>query len=135
VTTDTQPLPYSQAITWDASVFYTVLLVGMSLSISSGGFAIDVVRDRQDHMRHQLRVAGVTTLEYYTAYLLTNMLIMTFSIGFAIVMSEATAVGPLTGPALPVFIIGGILYIPMAIIFSFAASFMFSNADTWWGLG
>lgn len=110
-------------------MFYTVLLIGIGLSVVPGGFAIDIVRDRQDRMRHQLRVSGVTSLEYWGAYLLTNSGIMLFSVVFAIVLALATHVAPLTGPALPSFIISGLLYIPVNILFSFAVSFGFDNAD------
>ena len=110
-------------------MFYTVLLIGIGISAIPGGFAIDLVRDRTTRMKHLLRVAGVQPLTYWTAYLLMNSGIFSFSVAAAVILSLITNVGPLIGPALPAFIIVSVLYIPVTIMFSFNISFLFQDAD------
>jgi hypothetical protein len=80
-------------------------------------------------MKHLLRVAGVQPLTYWTAYLLMNSGIFSFSVAAAVILSLITNVGPLIGPALPAFIIISVLYIPVTIMFSFNISFLFQDAD------
>eukprot|EP00049_Salpingoeca_infusionum_P024784 m.17093 g.17093 ORF g.17093 m.17093 type:complete len:1663 (+) comp7307_c0_seq1:134-5122(+) len=125
-----RPLPYSSSFAFDSNVFYILLLLGMGLSTVPGGFAIDLVLDRKLKMKHQLRVSGVSALEYWGSYLATNIMIFLFSGAFAIILALITKVEALTGPALLSYIIAMALYLPTAIIFSFVVSFSFDEPET-----
>lgn len=72
ITTTSYPFQYSDGLSYDASTFNAVLLIGqisevafyakcvlgIGVSIIPGGFAIDVVKDRARHTKHQLFVSG-----------------------------------------------------------------------------
>ena len=124
------PLPAKQELTWDASVFYTVLLLGMGLSVIPGGFAINTIKDRETKMKHLLEVSGVSAFVYWLADLLRSMAIFSFSVAFAIVLTVAVGVEPLVGPGLPLLVLMCITYMPLTILFAFLASYLFSDAET-----
>eukprot|EP00055_Hartaetosiga_balthica_P006636 m.21271 g.21271 ORF g.21271 m.21271 type:complete len:1697 (+) comp5336_c0_seq2:82-5172(+) len=124
------PLKGSEEVKYDATLFYTVLLIGIGLSAIPGGFAVDIVRDRASKMKHQLKVSGVSRTIYWTSYLIMNSLIFSWAGLFAVVLSQAVKIQPLMGPALPMFIILCIVYIPLCTLFSFNCSFFFTVPET-----
>eukprot|EP00043_Microstomoeca_roanoka_P002430 m.38349 g.38349 ORF g.38349 m.38349 type:complete len:1691 (-) comp11480_c1_seq1:2027-7099(-) len=130
VSAASHPLPAKRDVTWDASVFYTVLLIGIGLSAIPGGFAINAVKDRQCKMKHLLEVSGVSNLAYWLADLLTSMSIFSFSVLFAIILTIASNVDPLLGPGLPLFILLCLVYMPLTILFAYLVSYLFSDAET-----
>ncbi|EGD78617.1 hypothetical protein PTSG_11760 [Salpingoeca rosetta] len=124
------PLPPKRQLEWDSTIFYTVLLIGIGLSVVPGGFAINAVKDRESKMQHLLEVSGVSGLAYWLADMLRSLSIFSVSVVFAIIVTVAANVEPLTGPGLPLLIILCIVYMPLTILFAFLASYLFSNAET-----
>jgi len=59
LTISTHPLPFQAKVSFDSSTFNTVLLLGIALSVIPGGFAVELVRDRQKKLKHLLLTAGV----------------------------------------------------------------------------
>ena len=64
-----------------------------------GGTAIDLVRDRKVRMKHQLFVAGVTSLEYWLAQFLTFLPIIAIPTVLTFILVFATDLSALTGNA------------------------------------
>ncbi|EDQ87980.1 uncharacterized protein MONBRDRAFT_26664 [Monosiga brevicollis MX1] len=128
--TSLRGLPTNEAYTWDASVYYTVLLIGIALSAIPGGFAVPVAQDKHSRMRHLLFVSGVTKLQYWGAFLLVDCAIFMVPVLAAVILALAKNVTAIIGPALPAFILAALLYIPVSILFSFNMSRLFPDPET-----
>lgn len=124
------PLPPKRELTFDQSTFYTVLLLGMALSVVPGGFALNAVKDRETKMKALLEVSGVSTMVYWLADLLTSMSLFSVSVVIAIVLTISANVEPLLGPGLVLFIVLCIIYMPLTILFSYLVSYLFSDSET-----
>eukprot|EP00042_Codosiga_hollandica_P054526 m.739987 g.739987 ORF g.739987 m.739987 type:complete len:1626 (-) comp58922_c0_seq2:1991-6868(-) len=125
-----EPWAYSQGLSYDSSVFTTILLIAIALSVAPGGTAIDLVRDRKIRMKHQLFVAGVTSLEYWLAQFFCFLPLLAIPSVVALILVFATHLSALTGPATTVTILALVTYLPLTMMFSFAMSFLFDDPDT-----
>ena len=59
---------------WDNAAFTSTLLIGMAFAFIPGGFGIQIVRDRQDKVRSQLRVSGLPFSMYWLSSFIVEFL-------------------------------------------------------------
>lgn len=124
------PLPYQIVGSIDMTTFNTILMLGIAISIIPGGFAVDLVRDRALKTKQQLFTAGTPVGAYYAAYFFMDVLYMSLPVLVAICLMFGTGVSALVGPAFPATLLTMLLYMPMTVLMSFAASRLYTDPDS-----
>ncbi|XP_033629986.1 ATP-binding cassette sub-family A member 5-like isoform X1 [Asterias rubens] len=128
------PFPQSsstQSYTFNSG-FFLVLLLFMAFSSPPGGFVVNIVKERQEGVRTQMRVSGVSAGSYWGCHLIidcTQMyaialvgVIAIVVIGLALGNSSLFTVGGLF-----FFIVFMLLFLPMYAMFAYCISFIFTE--------
>eukprot|EP00048_Salpingoeca_helianthica_P024859 m.35933 g.35933 ORF g.35933 m.35933 type:complete len:1599 (-) comp9627_c1_seq2:26-4822(-) len=123
------PFLGASQISFDGSVFASVLLMGIALSLIPGGFAIDVVRDRTLQMKRVLLLAGVPVSAYWAGLLVSCCALFVAPVAYALVLVQALPVASLTGVAYLPTVLAFLFYVPMSVLFAFVLSYLFTDHD------
>ncbi|XP_064639589.1 cholesterol transporter ABCA5-like isoform X2 [Lineus longissimus] len=112
-------------------VFSSVIMIGVALSTLPSGFASDIVKDRQDKARSQLRISGITWSMYWGTMFFTSVMLYYLSAVLAIIVLLAFQVESImyAGAVVCVLILF-LFYIPLMTLISFNLSFMFAKSET-----
>lgn len=111
--------------------FSSIILIGMAFIAVAPTFAVYMVKDRETKVRTQLRVAGVSFWMYWGTHLVVDIVKFSFPGILCVIvvliirldsLSSAGAVGSL--------ILLVLFYIPVAVLFSYFASYMFQKSVT-----
>ncbi|XP_038064701.1 ATP-binding cassette sub-family A member 5-like [Patiria miniata] len=118
----------------NAGVFM-VAFIPIGLTLLPSGFLTNIVRERQEKIRTQLRVSGVSMFSYWLSHFLIDSAQMFLMIIVAIIISLITgfSTGGMalsTGGGMAAFILFAIPWVPLSVLFSYCLSFMFSEVRT-----
>ncbi|KAJ7372621.1 ATP-binding cassette sub- A member 5 [Desmophyllum pertusum] len=116
--------------TFDNTAFVSILLIGMGLVLIPGGFGILVVAERQEKIRHLLRVSGVSSFVYWLELLVADGIVFLIPMVLVMILVPAFQLPSLSpAPAMGCLVLALLLYLPSGILFSYVLSFMFSSWD------
>ncbi|XP_022092521.1 ATP-binding cassette sub-family A member 5-like [Acanthaster planci] len=129
------PLP-SRAMSYSFnSGFFLVLFLAMAICFVPIGYCTNIVKERQEKVRTQLRVSGVKASNYWCSHLLIDTVQVYFITVVAaiiiLIISAATGGSSLaTGGGMFMFFIFMIIYSPLLVLFSYCVAFLFDDYKT-----
>jgi len=63
---------------FDTSSYIALMLIGMALSFPPCGFAIELVKEREINLKHQLLVMGVSPVIYWATNFIRDLCLLLF---------------------------------------------------------
>ncbi|XP_056019371.1 cholesterol transporter ABCA5-like isoform X3 [Ostrea edulis] len=116
---------------YNNGAFSSIILIGMAFVSVAPTFAIYMVQDRETKVRTQLRVAGVSFWMYWGTHLTVDLIKYSFPGILCVIVVLALQLDSLSSAgAVGTLILLVIFYVPVAVLFSYLASFMFSKSVT-----
>jgi ATP-binding cassette subfamily A (ABC1) protein 5 len=116
---------------FDAGSYVAVLLIGIALTISPGGFPIILVTERELRISHQLRVAGLSRLVYWLASLVSDVSLYLTTVVLIIILIPALDLKPFEPqPALGLTVLILFISMPLQTLYAYVWSFAFSKSET-----
>ncbi|XP_078349015.1 cholesterol transporter ABCA5-like isoform X2 [Oculina patagonica] len=114
--------------TFDSTAYTSILLLGLALIVIPGGFGILVVGERQEKIRHLLRVSGVSSFVYWLEIFLADAIVFLIPMVLMLILVPAFQLPSLSPPpAMGCLVLALFLYLPSGILFSYLLSFLFSS--------
>jgi len=117
--------------TYDADAFNAILLLGLTFALLPYGFSIEVVKNRQEGLRHQLRVSGVNRLIYWLHFAVGDLFLYIFPTLAIFILIAAFDIKAFNNPtALGCLFLLLLLYNPVSLLFGYVFSFIFNKWET-----
>lgn len=116
---------------WNNAAFTSTLIIGMAFVLIPGGFGIQIVKDRQDKVRSQLRISGLPFSLYWLSSFsveFVKFLIPAVLVIIVVFIVQVDSLMP--GGAMMSFILTCITYMPANVLFAYIMSFMFDKWET-----
>ncbi|XP_038048297.1 ATP-binding cassette sub-family A member 5-like [Patiria miniata] len=117
------------------SGFFLYLFLAMAFSFVPIGYTTNIVKEKQEKVRTQLRVSGVTTANYWGSHLLIDTFQMYFIsvCSFIVILAVSAATGGSslsTGGGIFMYIVFMLIFSPLLVVFSYCVAFLFEDYKT-----
>ncbi|XP_065066088.1 cholesterol transporter ABCA5-like [Rhopilema esculentum] len=117
--------------TYDNDAMAAILLLGLTFAFMPNGFSIEVVKTRQEGLRHQLRVSGVSRWVYWLHFLVGDLLLYIIPTVIVFILIAAFDIKSLNNStALGCVFLLFLLYNPVSLLFAYVISFAFNKWET-----
>ncbi|XP_022092654.1 ATP-binding cassette sub-family A member 5-like isoform X2 [Acanthaster planci] len=112
-----------------------VFLFGLAVSLLPVGFISQVVKERQEKIRTQLRVSGIKATHYWASHLLIDgaQQYLIAVVGIVICMAAGLSIGGSslsTTGSIFILVIFTVIYVPLDVLFAYCVSFLFKVYKT-----
>ncbi|XP_064460515.1 cholesterol transporter ABCA5-like isoform X2 [Ornithodoros turicata] len=116
---------------FDAQLYTWTMMMSVVLAYMPSLITVEVVEDRQNKVKNQLRVAGLLFSGYWVTVMLSHMLVFLLAMLFMVLTLMTTSVPFLTEPtAMLAIVILFMLYVPASLLVCYCLTHLFNKHET-----